>query len=326
MERYLRYCLDSLLIKINLDKLEVLIINDGSKDSSLSIALEYESKYPETFIVINKENGNYGSCINKGLSIATGKYIKVLDADDSFDTANFEEFVSYLMTIDADLVLSDFAVVNEERKETSHCSYDFPVNHPLEMSCICNTDSFIDMQMHAVTYKRENLMALDYRQTEGISYTDQQWIFIPMISVRTVFNFDKIVYKYLVGRAGQTMNSNVRMKSLGHLMKCMLSLVDDYNKYSDKAVPEQIKYFLARLIPQIKDIYISVFSICSEQIEHELIKFDNDLHQKNKDIYILVEGTNASFNYIKFWRNNRWLPPVIIKIITQLYLKLKYVG
>lgn len=88
MEKYLRRCLDSLIIdEDGMKQLEVLVINDGSKDSSSQIAHEYQDKYPDTFRVIDKENGNYGSCINRGLKEATGKYVKVLDADDWFDTA-----------------------------------------------------------------------------------------------------------------------------------------------------------------------------------------------------------------------------------------------
>ena len=125
MENYLRYCLDSLLIKEFLKQLEVLIINDGSKDGSSVIGHEYEQLYPEIFRVIDKENGNYGSCINRGLKEAKGKYVKILDADDSFNTDNFESFVSFLIQTDADLILSDFAVVNMNREVKKIISYRF---------------------------------------------------------------------------------------------------------------------------------------------------------------------------------------------------------
>ena len=85
MEELLPRCLDSFLIKDKklMQQVEVLVVNDGSKDNSSSIAHRYEKLYPHTFRVIDKENGNYGSCVNRGLQEATGKYVKVLDADDS---------------------------------------------------------------------------------------------------------------------------------------------------------------------------------------------------------------------------------------------------
>ena len=77
MEKYLRRCLDSLIIdEEGMKQLEVLVFNDGSKDSSSQIAHEYQDKYPDTYRVIDKNNGNYGSCINIGLKEAKGKYVK----------------------------------------------------------------------------------------------------------------------------------------------------------------------------------------------------------------------------------------------------------
>ena len=118
MQDYLRHCLDSLIVSNEwLDLLEVLVINDGSKDKSSEIGHEFEMLYPNTFVVIDKENGNYGSCINQGLEIATGKYVKVLDADDSFDTANFEDYLRYLGSVDVDMVLTPYTIVDETDSE-----------------------------------------------------------------------------------------------------------------------------------------------------------------------------------------------------------------
>ena len=98
MEKYLRRCLDSLIIdEEGMKQLEVLVINDDSKDSSSQIAHEYQDKYPDTYRVIDKENGNYGSCINRGLKETTGKYVKVLDADDWFDNKSLMLFLTKLV-------------------------------------------------------------------------------------------------------------------------------------------------------------------------------------------------------------------------------------
>lgn len=77
MEKYLDKCLTSLIVPDEyMELLEVLVVNDGSKDNSSAIAHRYEDKYPQTFRVIDKENGNYGSYVNRGLKEAAGKYIK----------------------------------------------------------------------------------------------------------------------------------------------------------------------------------------------------------------------------------------------------------
>ena len=66
MEAYILKALESLVIPRNLDALDVLVINDGSKDRSSELAHSFADKYPQSFRVIDKENGNYGSCINEG--------------------------------------------------------------------------------------------------------------------------------------------------------------------------------------------------------------------------------------------------------------------
>ena len=104
MERYLDKCLSSLCVTDHnlLNTLEVLVINDGSKDASSKIGHRYHDEYPYVFRVIDKENGNYGSCINRGLKEATGKYIKVLDADDYFDSSVLGQYLDFLFEQEVD--------------------------------------------------------------------------------------------------------------------------------------------------------------------------------------------------------------------------------
>lgn len=320
MERYLRYCLDSLLIKDNFDALEVLVINDGSKDSSLAIAHEYSDNYPNVFRVIDKENGNYGSCINRGLKEAKGKYVKVLDADDSFDTVHFEEFVAYLLEIDADLILTDFAIVNEERVITKYHRYEFQESKQHLMIDICTSSSFVDMEMHAVTYRRQLLIDLEYQQTEGISYTDQQWIFIPMLKVQRVYAFNKYVYKYLIGREGQTVSSKVRQKSIAQIMQCVYGMIDAYNKHNYEMSEAIRGYLHVRLKAIIKDIYIYIFTHYSDQEKSILKTFDLRIKEMNYDIYKLIESTNFRFNYIGFWRKYTNVNCNVFRTLTRLYL------
>ena len=83
MEAYLPKCLRGLVIddKELLGKLDVIVVNDGSKDRTSEIAHSFETKYPGVFRVIDKTNGHYGSCINAALPVAEGEYVKILDAD-----------------------------------------------------------------------------------------------------------------------------------------------------------------------------------------------------------------------------------------------------
>ena len=107
-EKYIRRCLASLLGPEVLESIEVLVINDGSKDHSSEIAREYVEKYPDTVVLVDKENGGHGSTINAGVERAKGKYFRVLDSDDWFNTVEFVEYVNRLQSEDADLVVTDY--------------------------------------------------------------------------------------------------------------------------------------------------------------------------------------------------------------------------
>ena len=79
---YMRKCVESLLPAGN--DIEIIIVNDGSKDRTGEIAEEYASRYPGIVKAVHQENGGHGEAVNTGLKNATGLYFKVVDSDDCF--------------------------------------------------------------------------------------------------------------------------------------------------------------------------------------------------------------------------------------------------
>lgn len=304
MEKYLRRCLDSLIIdEEGMKQLEVLVINDGSKDSSSQIAHEYQDKYPDTFRVIDKENGNYGSCINTGLKEATGKYIKVLDADDTFNTEGFREYVGLLNRIDVDLVITDVVVVNPEGNQLSKSTRRI---QPNSIQMISNViDDFLNphIQMHAVTYKTANLREINYYQTEGISYTDQEWMFIPMTKVETLYYYPVVLYQYLVGRDGQTVELDAHIRNISHHIKSdfyMLSLFEKvptshiiYRYLKNRCSSCFISLYYRYLILRPKTLSIS-----------DLVSIDNKLSSNSVIYQETMNASKVHIHYIKLWRES----------------------
>lgn len=298
MEKYLPYCLDSLLIGNYRELLEVLIVNDGSKDSTLEIAQKYAGNYPDVFWVVDKPNGNYGSCINAAIPLVTGKYVKVLDADDSFDTANFEQFLKFLDNTDADLVLSDFTLVDSERKKIKDITYPLG-KEILPMAEACVQDSFKNMEMHAVTYRTKILTDSGYRQTEGVSYTDQQWIFAPMAYVHQVGVFNTPVYQYMIGRAGQTMNPEVKSRRMKDRVSYVIDMVKQYDMLYSFVSNETREYLDARIYLNIKDIYITYFTNRKRVARQIVCDFDVKFSESSESLYYKLGYSNS---YIKLWR------------------------
>lgn len=330
MEKYLRKCLNSLIIddKDLLKSLEVLVINDGSQDSSSVIAHEYEQSYPEIFRVIDKENGNYGSCINRGLREATGKYIKILDADDSFDTKNFSVLLKNMASIDVDMFISDFSVVSgkDTIKEMKH--FSFPKNQIFDIKQYIATYSKIDdISMHAIAYKTDNLRNSNYSQTEGISYTDQEWTYLLIYTVSSVYYLGSCVYKYLVGRQGQTIDFDMVKKNFNDRVIITQKIIRFYNKHiSNNQYAAYNDFLLKCLLVCIRGLYL--FYLFINRDAKGAILFDAFLQKESPGLYIssldIYMHPYVKYKFIRKWRKTQKLPNVCIAEIYKLLKKIRH--
>ena len=325
MEKYLRTCLDSLIIGEGQELLEVLVINDGSKDSSSAIAHEYEAKHPECFRVIDKENGNYGSCINRGLKEAMGKYVKVLDADDHFDNPSLIVFLRKLQSTDVDLILTDNTIFGNNDISKKYYGFNIPSNTIQNFADYCDTFKGC-MQMHNVTYKREIFSRFDYHQTEGISYTDMEWIFAPMARVRTFIYFPIPLYKYLIGREGQTISPEQIRRSNSHALKLANSMLTMYGQI-DEILPALHNYFYFRLSRQVKSLYRTFLAEVSGLELKGLIDYDRRLKEELPELYDdcrrFTMGPFIRIHYVEYWRKHNYAPqPKLFYFLFNSYTKL----
>lgn len=219
MQDYLRRCLDSLIVpEEQMQRLEVLVVNDGSKDNSSAIAHEYQNKYPDTFRVIDKENGNYGSCVNRGMKEATGLYFRILDADDWVDTEGLITFINRICSDTfPDVFVTNYTVVDCihslcKTSKLKGLSYDkLYLLDDTDLS-LCNDI----VLMHTLTYKTSILKDNCISLQEGISYTDTEYVYFPLKFAKSIMFLDIILYQYFLGREGQSVSSAVSSKSIGN--------------------------------------------------------------------------------------------------------------
>lgn len=115
VEKYLEKCLDS-VINQNIDGYEIIIVDDGSPDSSRNIIDAYKNNYPELIKAFTKENGGLASARNFGVKQAQGKYIGFIDSDDYVEKNHFSKMLDLAIMDDADLVVTDFEYVWENDK------------------------------------------------------------------------------------------------------------------------------------------------------------------------------------------------------------------
>lgn len=326
MEKYLDKCLTSLIIedKELMKQLEVLVVIDGAKDRSSEIAHTYQDLYPETFVVIDKENGNYGSCINRGLKEAKGIYVKILDADDSFVSESLSEILLVLSKADVDLLITDHVAVDECGRTILKQSYNLPKMTSFGIGRLSKRMREY-ICMHDIIYKIKNLRGISYSQTEGISYTDQEWLFLPMTTVHTIVYYPIVLYRYLLGREGQTMNLSSILKMMNHNIIGFKTMLSEYNNM-DLADKGSLTYIKDRLLLRAHIIYQLYLS--NKQLSlGELIDFDNYIKDNNLSIYKELSNYpishRVSYSYIKHWRKDktRYLP-TFVKLLFVLDNKL----
>lgn len=330
MEMYLPRCIDSLVkSELVVPYLEIIIVNDGSKDRSLEIAQSYQEKFPLSIIVINKENGNYGSCINAALKVATGKYIRVIDADDWVNSEEFALFVEKLKTTESDLILTDYSKVyaNENKITTS---FNLEDDHIYKVSEALSLLELKDFQMHAVTYRIAILKG--YVQTEGISYTDQEWIFYPIQNVEKIIYLKQNVYQYFIGREGQTMDLKVVVKRVNQQINIVEKMIEWYsqNLLDINTNTEKKKYFTDRLIMLLSGVYKIILLTANDNKTTLLNNLDNKLKNVHPQLYKKLDEAVIHhyfpYKFTKTYHQNGIRPNLIIRILYKNFLRLRSLG
>ena len=306
MEEYLPRCLASLVADEKDTRTEAIIVNDGSNDKSINIAKEFAEKYPGTFRIIDKPNGNYGSCINAALKVATGKYIKILDADDCFDAECFNEFKNLLENTDADLVLNDYIKVMDGGTKAYMMKY--PAGRVFDFLKEGTERAFISIMMHNVTYRRSIFESINYRQSEGIFYTDNEWTFMPMTGVKKAYYFSKPIYRYTIGREGQSVSNEVIIRHIHDETALSTKMLRDYNLTA--GAPEEIRRLMfVKLYHHVRWLYKLVIVKTRNADSSILDELDGVIEKECPELYEKLDRKWLSpplfcVRYIRLWRNN----------------------
>ena len=107
VEKYIEKCLTS-LVNQTLEEIEIILVNDGSKDNSIKVAKDFEQKYPAKIRYYEKPNGGLGDARNFGIKFAKGEYIAFLDSDDYVEPTMYEEMYEMAIKEKSDMVECDF--------------------------------------------------------------------------------------------------------------------------------------------------------------------------------------------------------------------------
>lgn len=280
MASLLPRCLDSLIAPETLERLEVLVVNDGSSDNSLEIAQDYQSRYPGTIKIFDKTNGNYGSTINAVLPLISGNYVRILDADDWFDTKALIRYLDELEVLPrpVDMSVCHFMIHHDDgTKET--IKYNVYGREPYTYGRIYDLDEVLSggfirfFLMHFLSYRTELLREIGYRQSEGISYTDIEWATFPLFHASDIVFHDIVLYQYVLGRPGQTMDPKSISRSLSHLENMTRSLLRYYQSADISGLSEARTAFLKQYYRNRMRILIKTYLMDIPREEFDAERF-----------------------------------------------------
>lgn len=223
---------------------EVIVVNDGSTDRTHSIAEGYARQYPGIFRIIDKSNGGYGSVINEGVKAAKGRYFKLLDGDDWYDTEALEEMVRRLRECNSDMVLTNYIMVHENSGKRSRLACDgvardveIPVDGLQKVKC--------PLAMHGICYKTDVLRRVPIPVTEHCYYTDTEYVIYGLAFAKSAIYFPIDLYQYRIGEEGQSVSISGLIKHIGDLERVLTDIDAFYKRLSDTANRELVSYRIA---------------------------------------------------------------------------------
>lgn len=286
VEAYLDKCIRSLIAHRNVHKTEIIIVNDGSKDSTLAIARKYEKLTNGIVRVIDKENGGHGSTINAGLASANGRYFRLIDGDDWVDSENLALLVDKLENETVDVVLTkgsyeyveqaelvniiDYNMLNEGTMyyfdDLLYPEYGFGTYGPL---------------LTTGNYRTEVLKKAQFSISEKRPYVDMEFNSFSLRYVETVRHYKLDIYRYLIGREGQTISRDFWKKKYQDHKYVILNILKTINAMDDYPESKK-KYVYEHITAMMIDSQIFMFDqLCLwEEIDEflkELEKWPNAL-------------------------------------------------
>lgn len=247
VEKYLAACLES-AIHQDLHNVEIICVNDGSKDSSLSILQEYAAK-DDRVVIIDKQNAGYGAAMNDGLRIARGRYIGILESDDRVCKNSWKKLLDIAEKNDLDVIRGNY--YNARRGKAAY----FDLNHSLHRHAPAELAqpplgtvitvreyprvAWLNPAIWTGLYRRDFLLQNNiwFNETPGASYQDTSFAFKVWMAARRAMLVDVPVIYYTVDNESSSSNSKAKVFAVCDEM-------DECERYLDSIKADAFGYQL----------------------------------------------------------------------------------
>ncbi|MBP3678447.1 MAG: glycosyltransferase family 2 protein, partial [Agathobacter sp.] len=235
-EAYMEKCIESILV--GGEDVEILIVNDGSKDRTAEIADAYEAKYPTICRAIHQENGGHGEAVNAGIRNATGRYFKVVDSDDWVDPDAYKAILNKLREYDSDENCLDMLLANYvyEKEGAVHKQVmrqsGVPKNREFTWDDKLRFFKGQYILMHSVIYRTAMIRECGLELPKHTFYVDSIYVFNPLPTVKKMYYMDVDFYRYFIGRDDQSVNEAVMIRRIDQQMKVNRLMVEKFASWT----------------------------------------------------------------------------------------------
>lgn len=293
--QYMSHAIDSILS--GGEKVEIIIVNDGSKDNTLKIAKEYEKKYPTIIKVIDKENGGHGSSVNKGLELATGLYFKVVDSDDWVSEQSLQKVLNQIEIFvkekqEVELLIANY-VYEKEGNQRVIRYLNLPQNKIFSWDDIKKFKPGEYLLMHSVFFKTKFLKETKLKLPEHTFYVDNIFVYKPLRKVKNMFYMNTDLYRYFIGREDQSVNESIMLTRIDQQIFVTKTMIEMGSPLKHKLQnPKLCTYELH---------YLSIMmSICTILLKINNTKEDQ---KKRKELWNYLKNYDKKLYHQLRWRS-----------------------
>lgn len=279
------------------DEIEIIIVNDGSKDRTGQIGDDYAMLYPDTIRCIHQENGGHGQAVNTGLQHATGLYFKVLDSDDWFDQSALVKVVRTIQELhekdeDVDMVIANYVYEKPSEKKSSVIKYTnaLPTDRRFRWYDVKHFYPQQNLLMHSVIYRTQLLRNCNLQLPKHTFYVDNLFVYQPLPYVTTLYYINVDLYRYFIGREDQSVNEKIMISRIDQQIKVNKMMIDCCDVMSLKS--RKLRNYMIKYLTMI--MTVSTVLLVKSGTEEHLYKKEElwqYLKYKNPELYKQVKHT-----------------------------------
>lgn len=254
------------------EDVEIIIVNDGSKDRTSEIAKQYEEKYPTIVKAVDKENGGHGDAVNAGLRHATGLYFKVVDSDDWVDESSLMKLLDTLhKLVDenkmVDMLVSNYVYekVGVKNKRVIHYQNVMPEEKIFTWKDLGRFPIGQYILMHSVMYRTELLKRCKLELPKHTFYVDNIYVYYPLPFVKTIYYVNVNFYRYFIGRDGQSVNEQNMIKRIDQQLFVTKTMIDMHQL--DKVASNRLRAYMTNYLAIMMTVS-SIIAIRSKNPEN----------------------------------------------------------